>query len=290
MSTSQTPPLSIGQCATLATLLEASAPKPGNVHRGADFEDLSFYDFAASAVAVGPAMEAAQCGARLGPTLLSCVKACRSVSQTNASLGTILLVAPLAMVPRTLDLRTGVADVLESLDAEDARLAYEAIRLALPGGMARVEEGDLAEDPPLDLLHAMRLAEERDRVARQYVTNFQDVFEFVAPALQSGVQAGYSLPEAIVRAHIETMAQFPDSLIARKCGPKVADESARYAKLALRAGKPGDEDYHAALADLDFWLRADHHRRNPGTTADLIAAALFALLRDNELPRPFRFA
>ena len=35
-----------------------------------------------------------------------------------------------------------------------------------------------------------------------------------------------------------------------------------------------------ALADFDFWLRSDGHRRNPGTTADLIAAALFAGLRD----------
>ena len=51
--------LTIGQCATLACLLEATAPKVGNVHRGADFEDLSFTDFVASAVAIGPAMEAA---------------------------------------------------------------------------------------------------------------------------------------------------------------------------------------------------------------------------------------
>ena len=49
--------LSIGQCATLACLLEVTAPKPGNVHRGADFEDVTFVDFVASAVAIGPAME-----------------------------------------------------------------------------------------------------------------------------------------------------------------------------------------------------------------------------------------
>src|SRR5205809_513834 len=51
--------LSIGQCATLACLLEATAPKVGNVHRGADFEDLTFSDFVVSAVAIGPAMEGA---------------------------------------------------------------------------------------------------------------------------------------------------------------------------------------------------------------------------------------
>ncbi len=52
-------PLSTGQCATLACLLEATAPKPGNVHRGADFEDLSFGDFLVAATMISPAMEAA---------------------------------------------------------------------------------------------------------------------------------------------------------------------------------------------------------------------------------------
>ena len=37
-----TSPLSIGQCASLACLLEATAPKVGNVHRGTDFENLTF--------------------------------------------------------------------------------------------------------------------------------------------------------------------------------------------------------------------------------------------------------
>ena len=51
--------LTTGQCATLACFLELSAPKPGNVHRGADFEDTTFNDFAASAVALGPIIERA---------------------------------------------------------------------------------------------------------------------------------------------------------------------------------------------------------------------------------------
>ena len=50
---------SIGQCATLACILEVAAPKPGNVHRGSDFDDVGLNDFLVSAVAIGPAMEAA---------------------------------------------------------------------------------------------------------------------------------------------------------------------------------------------------------------------------------------
>jgi triphosphoribosyl-dephospho-CoA synthase len=56
----------------------------------------------------------------------------------------------------------------------------------------------------------------------------------------------------------------------------------------LAAGSPGDESYFEAVADFDFWLRADGHRRNPGTTADLVAAALFAGLRDQQLSPPYR--
>jgi triphosphoribosyl-dephospho-CoA synthase len=51
----------------------------------------------------------------------------------------------------------------------------------------------------------------------------------------------------------------------------------------LDAGMPGDESYERGLEDFDFWLRSDGHRRNPGTTADLIAAALFVLLREGRV-------
>ena len=46
--------LSLGQCASLACIWEATAAKPGNVHRGADFEDLTYLDLLTSAVAIGP--------------------------------------------------------------------------------------------------------------------------------------------------------------------------------------------------------------------------------------------
>ena len=62
------PALSVGQSSTLACLLEISAPKPGNVHRGADFEDAGFVDFAASAVAIGPVMDLAH-DVGVGPTV-----------------------------------------------------------------------------------------------------------------------------------------------------------------------------------------------------------------------------
>jgi triphosphoribosyl-dephospho-CoA synthase len=99
---------------------------------------------------------------------------------------------------------------------------------------------------------------------------------------------GWTLTETIVRTHLELLAEHPDSLIARKCGLELAKKVSAMAGRALESGLPGDADYYAAAADLDFWLRSDGNRRNPGTTADLVAAGLFAALRDGLLPPPWR--
>jgi triphosphoribosyl-dephospho-CoA synthase len=281
--------LSLGQLAGLACVWEASASKPGNVHRGADFDDLTYIDFVTSAVAIGQALDRAAEGARLGDCVHAAIAATRGLIRTNSNLGTVLLLVPLALPPAGHNLRQGLSEVLEGLDERDAQLVYEAIRLAQPGGLGRVEEGDVHAEPPADLLYVMRLAAERDLVARQYINDFQQVFEFGLPELTHGLDRGWPLNDTIIRLQLRLMSEFPDSLIARKCGAATARQAADRAAAALAAGLPGEESYGRALADFDFWLRADHHRRNPGTTADLIAATLFAGLREGMVPLPVRF-
>ena len=281
-----TSPLFISQCATLACLLEATAPKVGNVHRGADFENLTFADFVVSAVAIGPAMQNAMTSG-VGVAIFEAIKATRQLVDTNTNLGMVLLLAPLAAVPREEPLATGIGEVLRGLTANDSRLVYEAICLAQPGGMGKVEEMDVAAEAPKDLLVAMAAAAERDLVAQQYVTGFNFVLTKVAPWL-SEAASRWSLTDAIIHTHLRILAEYPDSLIARKCGPETAQEVNTYAAAVLAAGSPGENSYHEAAADLDFFLRSDGHRRNPGTAADLIAAGLFALLRDGKLQPPLR--
>jgi triphosphoribosyl-dephospho-CoA synthase len=287
MTELKTPVVTTGQCATLACLLEVTAPKVGNVHRGADFPGLTFTDFAVSAVAIAPAMENA-CQSGVGRAVLAAITATRQVVSTNTNLGMVLLLAPLAAVPRTENLTTeSVRLVLQALTPDDSRLVYEAIRLAEPGGLGKVDQMDVAGDPPADLLSAMHAAANRDQVAEQYLTNFALVLTRLLPSLLKGKKKGWSLTDAIVHTHLESLAHFGDSLIARKCGPEVSMQVARMASRVWETGEPGDEAYDAALADFDFWLRADGHRRNPGTTADLVAAALFAGLRDGLLRPPW---
>lgn len=282
-------PLTDGQCFALAVLMEATVPKPGNVHRGADFEDLAYPDLLVAATLVAPIIESAV-EMPLGQTILSAIAATRSAVGTNTNLGTVLLLAPLAKVPVSTPLRDGVAEVLGDLTAQDTADVYEAIRLARPGGLGSVETADVTGPPPEDLVAAMRLAADRDLIARQYVNNYQDVFETVVPQLVRGLEARLSLSAAIVQLHLELMRQFPDSLIARRRGIEVARESSARAAAVLQSGLPGDEDYHRALAEFDFWLRSDSHARNPGTTADLVAAGLFVALREGIIQPPFRLA
>ncbi len=288
-TTCESAAIAIGLCATLACVMEATAPKPGNVHRGADFEDASYPDFVVAASVIGPSMELAV-ARPLGQTVLEAVEATRSAVATNTNLGTILLVTPLAKVPRSVPLDVGIVEVLGQLTPQDASDVYRAILSANPGGLGRVESADVADTPPADLVAAMRLAADRDMVARQYAEGFHHVLKVVVPWLGRALEAGLSVSDAIVHVHLELMAEFPDSLIARRRGLEVAQRAAAMARDVLSAGAPRDEAYERALADLDFWLRADGHRRNPGTTADLVAAGLFAALRDGIIKPPFRLA
>src|SRR4051794_19812589 len=199
---SQNLELPIGQCATLACLLEATAPKVGNVHRGADFDDLTFNDFLVSAVLIGPAMEAAG-SLGVGRAVYDAVSAARTCVSTNTNLGMALLIAPLAAVPRSESLATSnVSRVLHGLRADDCRLVYEAIRLARPGGLGKVASMDVADQPPQDLLAAMRAAADRDLVARQYAEDFRLVLEEVLPAIASGRSREWSLTDSIIHTHL----------------------------------------------------------------------------------------
>jgi triphosphoribosyl-dephospho-CoA synthase len=277
--------MSSGAAATLACLYEATAPKPGNVHPHARFDDdLAYADFVASAVVIGPILDRARENG-VGHSVRDAVRATHQTVGTNTNLGTLLLLAPLAAVPADQSLEEGIDGVLQQLDVNDTRLVYEAIRAADAGGLGQTDNADVNADPPanLSLVDAMRLAANRDWVARQYVNQFDDVLHNIALSIAGGLVRGLALSDAIVSTHIHQLAEHGDSLIGRKCGPQVATDVRRRAQTVLKAGSPGETAYREALAEFDAWLRADGHRRNPGTTADLVAAGLFVLLREGRL-------
>jgi triphosphoribosyl-dephospho-CoA synthase len=187
------------------------------------------------------------------------------------------------------NLRSGIRRVLDDLSVDDTRHVYAAIQAARPGGLGQAVEADVnaAEPPQLRLKEVMHLAADRDLIARQYADGFAEVFwtaDRLAEAARSRPLSG-----AIVWAYLQLMAEHPDTLVARKCGPEFARTMAAQAASVLAARSQGEDGYQNALAEFDFWLRADSHRRNPGTSADIIAAALFVLLREQRIRWPMRF-
>jgi len=274
--------LAVAEAVRRACVLEVGAPKAGNVHRGARFDDVTWLDFVRSAEAVAPVLaDTGRLG--VGWAILDSVNATQSAAGRNTNLGIILLLAPLCAVPVNVPLTDGIAPVLAGLTVEDAALAFAAIRAAKPGGIGRAEREDVHSAPRVSLLDAMRLAANRDAIARQYANGFADVLGEIAADLAA---TDIPLLQCIVRAHLRQMAREPDSLIVRKCGVPVAAESSRLASGVLSAGWPTSADGLEAFSDLDAWLRADGNRRNPGTSADLIAAGLFVLLREGRLSPP----
>lgn len=281
-------PLSLGGMVTLAGIWEATAPKPGNVYRGADFEDMTYADFLVASTAIGQAIDRSLAKSReqlsVGKLVLAATEAMQQSVNVNTHLGTLLLLGPLVLAAHDgTPCRVRTAALAKATTVEDAELAYQAIRLAKPGGMGHTDEADIGQQPELSLYAAMQLAADRDSVARQYTDGFAQVFT-TSDHIAARVTAGDCLCDAIVHAFLTLLSEQGDTLIARKCGLSTSDEAADRASSVLRQA-----DWLEASADFDFWLRSDGHRRNPGTTADIVGAALFVLMAENKIAWPARY-
>jgi triphosphoribosyl-dephospho-CoA synthase len=273
----------VAGAAQLACVLEASAEKPGNVTPSHDFADTSYEDMLRSAIALGFALGRAADGG-VGDTVLSAVRATRRVAGANTNLGIVLLLAPLARAALLGGpLRPGAEAVLSALTLDDARAAYEAIRLAGAGGLDEPVEHDVRAAPTVSLREAMAAAAERDSVAAEYATDYAVTFDRGLPALARALDDGLGARAATVELALELLAAVPDTLIARKRGRRAAERVAADAAVVLSAGGVRTAAGRAALEAFDASLRRDGNALNPGTTADLVTAVLFVALLEGRL-------
>jgi triphosphoribosyl-dephospho-CoA synthase len=262
---------------------EINAPKPGNVHTFAGGHDMEARHFLASARVAAPAIAAP--GARVGARVRDAAEATWTEVGMNTNLGILLLCAPLAraaeFAPGTL--RSALADVLDDLDARDAADVYAAIAKAAPGGLGRAARYDVHDGAPDSLLDAMREAAERDMIARQYVAGFADVFDAGFEAVAKTHSRGAGQPLAL-DIYLTFLSRFPDTHVIRKHGPEIADRVMREALLFV-ARLPTERDAGAFLSDLlAFDARLKAQSINPGTSADLTVATLFAARLAGLLP------
>ena len=260
-----------------ACLAELQALKPGNVHAHAGGHGMTVAQFEASAEAIAPVM--AEPGLGVGGRILKSIQATRAAVKCNTNLGIVLLAAPLAeaaLRPEGRELRPRLARVLAGLTLDDAEQAYRAIRLAEPAGLGESARHDVARPATVGLGEAMAEAADRDRIARQYATDFEDVFELGLPRLREATARWGDESWAAARVHLEFMARFPDSHILRKFGSKTAERVRGLAKpLANQLATAERPDaMTAALLDFDRVLKSEG--LNPGTSADLTVACLLA--------------
>ena len=266
-----------------ACILEATAPKAGNVFPGQRFSDLSYSDFVAAAEIA--ANELDHPNRRFSKGVLSAAQQTIDRLGTNVNLGILLLIGPLAAAVASIEKheldrgqwQRSLGQILAELTTDDSESLYQAIRRSAPGGMNQVDKMDIDGPAPDDFLAAMRAAAPYDRIARNYCHGFRDLFETVVPLLEQSIETRGDLLDGIGWAQLRMLELEVDTLILRKFGQQVANEVRVNAKFD-HTDLDERQQFDRFLRDGAIDLHGRASQINPGTTADLIAAALFILI------------
>lgn len=299
-------PQYISQCLQLAVLLEVSVQKPGNVGFFSSFEGTRVEHFLASAVASGTTFqEAAYRGVSVAEKKLDVnnvnvgelIKACAldvSFWQKggNTILGTVILFVPIAvaagMTPANEKgffdlsiLRKNIDNVVKATSAWDSVNLYEAVDVACPSGLGDVADFDV-KDPKsknrllkdsVSLFDVFKIASGYDDVCYEWVNNYEITFDLSYPHLLEQLNSK-SLDISVVNTFLKILSERPDTFVARKMGKEEALRVSSEAKVVLNLGGLETEKGKLALSEFDLKLRTSANKCNPGTTADLTAAAL----------------
>jgi triphosphoribosyl-dephospho-CoA synthase len=263
--------------------VELQAFKPGNVSVYADGHDMTVADFRLSAeVSAAPLCNPDY---SLGQKIFYAVKATREAVACNTNLGIILLCAPLiqavSIAHSELPLRQALHQVLATTTVDDAEWVFKAITLASPGGLGCSDDQDVSEKPSVNLAEAMRLASVKDRIAFQYVTDFQDIFDFSVAVYYNAISEWGIDKWAALSVYAGLLSQFPDSHIERKYGVQYSEMVAgKMSQLAYELSKTENPEYLLPLLNcLDQELKS--LGLNPGTMADMtVATVLTVFLED----------
>ena len=279
-------PAAVGEAIRAACVAELSALKPGNVHRYAEGHGMTVADFETSAEAIADVFT--QPKLAVGERILRSIEETRESVDSNTNLGIVLLTAPLAqaaLIEAPGGLRARLSQVLADLDVADAELAFRAIRLADPAGLGEAEHHDVRAPARVSLREAMAEAAGRDRIAHQYVTDFEDVFDFGLARLRAALTRWDDEAWATSQLFLAYLSNFPDSHVARKFGAERAEELCHRAEpfTAKLAKADNPATLQPILLAFDSALKAED--LNPGTSADLTVASVFALKLEGLIER-----
>jgi len=269
--------------AQLALLLEVSGtPKPGNVDRHRDLDGLRFEHFLAGSVGARRGLQQAANGEAVGGAFEQAVAGMATQRGGNTQFGCLLLLVPLIKAAASGSLTPeGVRSVVESTTVEDAVDFYRAFeRVDVAVGDPPPEADDLDVRRGSDATETLRRqsltlsdimalsADPDDRIgdgnAREWVSGFERTFRAADALLADEGPVG----DRTARVFVDLLAERPDTLVATSHGEAAAREVSERAAAV-------DGDLAAAEKLADEFVDKGY---NPGTTADITAAALFVAL------------
>ena len=265
----------IGAAFVEACLAELDTLKPGNVHRFASGHRMEADDFVRSAEA--SARHVAADGLSVGARVRGAVDATLAAVGQNTNLGIVLLCAPLAAAAEPGRARCA-ARLPTCSTVSTGRMRSTSMRRSPPqarAALAARPEHDVREQPTVSLREAMAAAADRDRIARQYVTDFEDVFVLGLRTLDAARKQGRERRWSTLAVYLGFLAELPDTHVVRKLGSATAEDLRREAApwRDRLAAAPDPEAMIPGLMQWDTALKA--RGINPGTSADLTVATLF---------------
>ncbi len=278
----------IAQIAQIASALEVSGyPKPGNVHRTRDYDDMKFEDFIISGIVIGDSIRRAATDVdvenpRLGKYILEGVSETDKWVGENTNLGILMMITPIAAAASISsdfdEIRNNVVVLMKNTNVDDACDLYDAINIAAAGGMGEEEEYDVTSDSAKDELRknnqtmwdVLKISAPRDILGREMTSDMPISFELGYPTYHE-LKKEKSLNEACVLTFLTILSQVPDTLITRKYGEEEALKVSMMTRDLLKM--KNDDDFHERLKEFDDYLY--ENKLNPGTTADLTATAIF---------------
>jgi triphosphoribosyl-dephospho-CoA synthase len=277
----------IARSAQLALLLEVSAyPKPGNVDRTHDFIDTSYEHFLASSVAVYPVFRAAAArGSRKGQGVGELVSSGVEESTAwqsggNTHFGALLLLIPLTMAAGACErydmdkIKRKASEIMRNTTVDDAIEVYRAFPKAKVKVRGEVPEFDVTDKASIreikekkqSLYEILTISASYDLISRELVGGFELTFKFAK--LITELAKEKRINAAVTRAYMKLLSEEEDTFIKMKVG----SERSRYVK--VRAQQIVNGGYkRAEIEALDDELVREG--LNPGSTADIISAALF---------------
>ncbi|MEE1135198.1 MAG: triphosphoribosyl-dephospho-CoA synthase, partial [Methanobrevibacter sp.] len=262
-------PNEIAKIAQIASGLEVSGyPKPGNVHRTRDYDDMEFEDFIISGIVIGDTIREACSDVdienpELGKYILQGVAETDRWIKNNTNLGIVMMTTPIAVAAAISDsfddIRENVKLLMANTSVDDACDLYDAINIADAGGMGDQDEYDVASDNAKQELRennqtmydVLKISAPWDMLAREMTSDMPAVFEIGYPTYHE-LREQKTKNEACLLTFLTILSHVPDTLISRKYGD---DEALKISMMTRDLLKMKDaDDFIERVGEFDEYL------------------------------------